>query len=282
MRSCTRHAPADTDYGGPVDLIIDIPFLFMIVLAMRDPGQGQDAPDAGPQRLVQAVSPLMLPTCMLALASALLRLHPVWAVMGFAAATMIYGLRNVLTHLRNLDERDRLERLSQVDELTDLPNRRCFDQTLRREWMRGLRPGNGIAILMIDIDHFKQLNDALGHPEGDIMLRQVANALAGCARRATDLVARYGGEEFVAILSCTDASQANQFAEIMRSSVYELNLPSPVPTGRITISIGVGYLDRIDAYGAERLLAAADEALYEAKRGGRNTVRVHALKKETT
>jgi diguanylate cyclase (GGDEF)-like protein len=219
---------------------------------------------------------------MLALASALLRLHPVWAVMGFAAATMIYGLRNVLTHLRNLDERDRLERLSQVDELTDLPNRRCFDQTLRREWMRGLRPGNGIAILMIDIDHFKQLNDALGHPEGDIMLRQVANALAGCARRATDLVARYGGEEFVAILSCTDASQANQFAEIMRSSVYELNLPSPVPTGRITISIGVGYLDRIDAYGAERLLAAADEALYEAKRGGRNTVRVHALKKETT
>lgn len=273
-----NHMQAATDYGGPVDLVIDLPFLVLMVVALGGERPGEDVHPVprGRERLVEAVSPLMLPATLLVMAAVLLGSHPAWAVAGFASATVVYGLRNVLAHLRNLDERDRLERLAQIDGLTGLPNRRCFDETLQQEWLRGRRAGAAIALLMIDIDHFKQLNDTFGHPEGDRRLRDVATMLSGCATRASDLVARYGGEEFVVILPFTNLLQAEQLAEIMRANVHGLDLPSPAPGGRITISIGVGHIGQIGAHGPEPLLIAADAALYEAKRDGRNTVRVHA------
>ncbi|MDE1917792.1 MAG: GGDEF domain-containing protein [Sphingomonadales bacterium] len=271
-----NHMQFDTDYGGPVDLVIDLPFLVLMAVVL---GGRQAGEKAGPgqnvgERLILAVSPLMLPAMLLAVSAALLASHPVWAVAGFAMATLVYGLRNVLAHLGNLEERDRLERLAQVDGLTGLPNRRCFDETLAREWARARRSGTGIALLMIDIDHFKLLNDGLGHPEGDRRLRDVARVLSGCTNRASDLVARYGGEEFVAILLGVNAIQAGQMAEIMRASVQRLGLPSPAPMGRVTISIGVGHAAQITDNHSDQLLAVADAALYEAKRDGRNAVRV--------
>jgi diguanylate cyclase (GGDEF)-like protein len=228
------------------------------------------------ERLVQAASPLMLPATVLAVSAGLMARHPVWTMVGFAMATLVYGLRNILVHLANLEERDRLERLSQIDGLTGLPNRRSFDQRLQEEWARACRNGGTLAVLMIDIDHFKLLNDGLGHQEGDARLRDVARALAGCARRASDMVARYGGEEFVAILPATDAEQAMQLAEIMRGRVEDLALPSPAPAGRVTISIGVSCTGQPHEEGSEILLSRADAALYEAKRGGRNAVHIMA------
>ena len=272
-----NHMQFNTDYGGPVDLVIDGPFLVLMVLALAPPRSAEDA-DHVPrkrERLVQAASPLMLPAMLLAVSAALLTAHPDWAVAGFAMATLVYGLRNVLAHLRNLDERDRLEQLAQIDGLTGLPNRRCFDETLKSEWSRARRAGTGIALLMIDIDHFKQLNDTFGHPEGDRRLRDVAKALSACATRASDLVARYGGEEFVAILPCVDTAQAGHLADIMRLAVHGLDLPSPAPAGRVTVSIGVTWMRPHAEIGADQLIAAADKALYEAKRDGRNSVRIH-------
>jgi diguanylate cyclase (GGDEF)-like protein len=270
-----NHMQADSDYGGPVDLVIDLPFLALLALAMARPRRADDAYHAPPgrDRFVQAISPLMLPVTLLVVSAALLGAHSAWAVAGFATATLVYGARNVLAHMRNLAERDRLERLAQIDGLTGLPNRRCFDETLQREWSRGRRAGTGMALLMIDIDHFKLLNDTLGHSEGDRRLRDVAVQISRCATRATDLVARYGGEEFVAILPSSDAWHASQLAEIMRASVFNLVLPSPSQARRITVSIGVAHIARINEDDPEHLLAAADAALYEAKRSGRNAVR---------
>lgn len=272
-----NHFQANTDYGTPVDLVIDAPFLALMMMALRPgPLAGIASPlSARRARIVLASSPLMLPAMLLAVAAALLASHPFWAVTGFAMATLVYGLRNVLAHIGNLEERDRLEGLAQRDGLTGLPNRRCFDETFQREWARARRAGTSMAVLMIDIDHFKLLNDALGHAEGDRRLRDVAEALAACATRATDMVARYGGEEFVAILPAVSADQAVELAEIMRVAVERLDLPSPAPAGRVTVSIGIGQIDRVDETPPDALLRAADKALYEAKRAGRNALRLH-------
>lgn len=276
-----NHVQQNSDYGGFVDLLIDLPFLAVMTMACRSDGRDGDyaAVPLHRERLVQAVSPLMLPAMVLAVAAALMTTRPIWTMAGFAMATLIYGLRNVFVHLANLEERDRLERLSQIDGLTNLPNRRSFDARLQEEWARSRRNGSALAIMMIDIDHFKQLNDALGHPEGDSRLREVARALAGCARRAGDMVARYGGEEFVVILPGAGREKAAQLADIMRKSVEQLALPSPAETGYVTVSIGVCWGDGTQAGTALTLLSQADVALYEAKRGGRNAVCVTTLSK---
>lgn len=160
--------------------------------------------------------------------------------------------------------------------MTGLGNRRRFDESLRREWMRARRTGQGLALLMIDIDHFKLLNDAFGHPVGDARLRDVAEALAACATRGSDVVARYGGEEFAAILPAMTPDQAVMLAEVMRSAIERLDLPSPAPGGRVTVSIGVGHIDHVDSSDMTALTAAADAALYEAKQNGRNRTMAHA------
>ncbi|WP_068085545.1 GGDEF domain-containing protein [Novosphingobium rosa] len=271
-----NHWQENADFGDMVDVIIDLPFLALMVMAAHAQPT-QDRPVQIPlrrERLVQAASPLMLPATLLAVATALVWTHPVWTMAGFALATLVYGLRNILAHLRNLEERDRLDALSRTDGLTALPNRRSFDVALQAEWARACRSGGSLAILMIDIDHFKQLNDRFGHPEGDCRLRDVAKALASCATRAGDFVARYGGEEFVAILPACDAHQARDLAEIMRLCVLNMALPSPAEGGVVTVSIGVGWGRMTKANTPEALLSRADEALYEAKRGGRNAVRL--------
>jgi diguanylate cyclase (GGDEF)-like protein len=253
--------------------VIDLPFMLLIAMVSRPfaTGGSKSPNPARRERLAQAISPLMLPAMLLVVAATMLRTHPAWAVAGFGAATIVYGLRNVLTHLRNLEERDRLERLSRIDDLTGLPNRRNFDATLQSEWARAQRYGHSLSLLMIDIDHFKLLNDHLGHPEGDKRLRDVAAALAACASREGDMVARYGGEEFVVILPATTSAQAWHIAEHMRISVYDLALPTPAPGGQVSISIGVSSSDACDS-DPQALLTSADAALYAAKRSGRNAV----------
>jgi diguanylate cyclase (GGDEF)-like protein/PAS domain S-box-containing protein len=166
-----------------------------------------------------------------------------------------------------------LQRLSLVDAVTDVANRRQFDRALTDEWGRATRTGSSIAIVLVDVDHFKPYNDRYGHPAGDECLRRIAAVLARTLLRAGDLVARYGGEEFAAILPLTDADAATAVAERMRKSVEALAMPhGAVPRGVVTISGGVASSrPEIDSNPLD-LVARADAALYEAKASGRNRV----------
>ncbi|RYD83302.1 MAG: GGDEF domain-containing protein, partial [Sphingomonadales bacterium] len=138
------------------------------------------------------------------------------------------------------------------------------------------RSGDGLALLMIDIDHFKTLNDLMGHPEGDARLRDVAHAIRGRARRAADVATRYGGEEFAVILPGVDPERALAQAEETRLAVEEMALKSPAPLGRVTVSIGVAHISGPHDENTAAFMAAADAALYRAKHAGRNCVMLQA------
>jgi diguanylate cyclase (GGDEF)-like protein len=178
--------------------------------------------------------------------------------------------------LRQALERARrqLEIMTHEDPLTGLHNRRHFLGDLERCWQR-LAHGNGeLAILMVDVDHFKQYNDHLGHPAGDQCLIKVANAMQACLRGPEDMLARYGGEEFIAALPGAGPDAAQAAAERLRQAVEALGLGHATsPTSHaVTVSIGVACA-RIDASSTiEAMIAGADTALYEAKRAGRNRV----------
>lgn len=172
-----------------------------------------------------------------------------------------------------------LEHLSQVDSLTQLANRRRFDPQLRDEWQRARRSGNALALVICDIDHFKEYNDRFGHLHGDQALRQVAATLAAVISRAGDLAARFGGEEFVLLLPGTDQEGALRVFEEVRKRVRELALPHAASvTGLLTLSAGVACMDAAHPYAVpEQLLEAADQALYAAKAAGRDRINVAPL-----
>lgn len=181
-------------------------------------------------------------------------------------------------NLREIDELQvQLREQAIRDPLTGLHNRGYLDSTLERELARCRREGEALSLAMIDVDHFKNFNDCYGHQAGDECLKEVATALLSSVRRASDLVARYGGEEFSLILPHTDAAAALQMAEGVRRAVEALALPhEQSAAGRVTISIGVATMTGAAEISSGKLLRAADEALYRAKRGGRNQVQVSA------
>ena len=161
------------------------------------------------------------------------------------------------------------------DPLTELANRRFFDSVLEREAARAMRDDEPLALLMVDVDHFKNFNDCYGHQAGDQCLRTIAAALQAAARRGGDLAARYGGEEFCLVLADTDAAAAGRLAERLRQSVGALGLEhSGSPLGRVTVSIGVAVMPVAGIDDAAALLRAADRALYRAKEEGRDRVAV--------
>ncbi len=168
-----------------------------------------------------------------------------------------------------------LQRLSSLDGLTGIPNRRRFDQLLKKEWLRAIRHSSSISIIMLDIDFFKLFNDTYGHQGGDDCLKQVAETLEKSIHRETDMVARYGGEEFVAILPETGVQGALEVAKNMCSKVEDLHIPheSSKVTDHLTISVGVATAVPERSSQPETLIAAADQALYEAKNNGRNQVK---------
>ncbi len=165
----------------------------------------------------------------------------------------------------------RLERLAVTDGLTGLYNHRRFQEALRHELLRSDRHRRPLGLLMIDVDFFKRVNDALGHPAGDELLRTLATILTGELRQI-DLLARYGGEEFAVLLPETTRTEAAQVAERMRRAVEAgVNAESSRWPMRVTVSIGVAtYPD--DAKTAEEMIVASDQAMYLAKRQGRNRV----------
>jgi len=175
-------------------------------------------------------------------------------------------------HARRLAEQQarELELASLTDGLTQVPNRMHFDRQLTHEWGRQCRRGGHLSVLLVDLDHFKNINDSFGHPFGDTCLQAVARALQEACGRSTDFVARYGGEEFVVLLPDTDATGAESVAEQMLARVRELVLRSEALEVRVTCSIGVATVTPRHDKRATDLVQRADSALYAAKHGGRN------------
>ncbi len=185
-------------------------------------------------------------------------------------------LQNILLEAekQQLQETGRkLERLSSLDELTGIANRRHFERFFEQEWLRALRSRTSLAMILIDIDSFKAYNDNYGHQAGDSCLKLVAKRLARSARRPGDLVARYGGEEFVMVLAGTELADAGKIAEAFRADVEALGVShTHADAGVVTISAGVAALLPAPGLSRRGLLEAADKALYQAKRSGRNRI----------
>jgi diguanylate cyclase (GGDEF)-like protein len=170
------------------------------------------------------------------------------------------------------EAKDEVERLSLTDALTGLGNRRQYGQIMEVLWETATAARAEVGVVIIDVDHFKLFNDHYGHLAGDECLRNVSGAIAG-AVRATDVVARYGGEEFVVVLGRVDATTAGVVAERVRAAVESLGIPHErSPRGIVTISAGLATMIPETTHPTEYLVERADEALYRAKREGRNRV----------
>jgi diguanylate cyclase (GGDEF)-like protein/PAS domain S-box-containing protein len=190
------------------------------------------------------------------------------------AHEMVLVIRDITTR-KQLEEE--LAAMALQDGLTGLANRRAFDQAFHQEWKQTLRTGGQMAVLLLDIDYFKQFNDLYGHQAGDDCLRAVAASIQGLASRPTDTACRYGGEEVVVILGNTNLAAAVSIAEKMRSSAVALGIPHEGSACADHVTVSIGVAAAIARTGGsmrmpEGLLQAADHALYKAKAHGRNRV----------
>lgn len=158
------------------------------------------------------------------------------------------------------------------DALTGVANRRFFDEQLAHECARAKRTRTPLSLLMIDVDHFKDYNDAAGHPAGDDCLKAIAGAIRKTLRRPVDFVARYGGEEFAVILPATAVRGARERAEGIRRSVGNLAIAHPGFTKASNVTVSIGVSGQTPPVSPEELVRLADEALYKAKEAGRDRV----------
>jgi diguanylate cyclase (GGDEF)-like protein len=183
-----------------------------------------------------------------------------------------------------IQERHRLERelmlanhklgeLALLDALTGVRNRRSFDAVMESEWLSACASGSDLSLVYLDIDFFKRFNDAYGHQRGDDCLRSVARTLVGGVRGSADCVARYGGEEFVILLPATSADSARATADRIAATILKLKIPHKnSPFGTVTASFGIATVRPSNGGAPQRVIRLADDALYSAKRGGRNRV----------
>ena len=220
-------------------------------------------------------------------------------MFGLLAASFVLCvllIENGWMYLRLLDTTRELQRLSTVDALTSIANRRAFDDALAGEWRRAIRNNTMLSLLLIDVDHFKLYNDHYGHVAGDECLKSVAGVLGRMAQRSGELAARYGGEEFAVLLPYLDMHEVLELAERIRSDLAELALPHAASRvgNKVTVSIGVASIRPASIQAEQGVLAgsgltvdpvalvvAADEALYFAKEAGRNRVSVSGVTGDT-
>lgn len=169
---------------------------------------------------------------------------------------------------------EKLLRISSLDGLTEIPNRRRFDEVFLQEAQRAARQKLPLSLIFLDVDFFKRYNDHFGHQSGDHCLKSIARMLESCLKRPADLAARYGGEEFAIILPETDLNGAKHVAEIIRTSIEAMQLPHPMSdvSEYVTVSIGICTAQVCPLFTPEHMLELADQALYQAKAEGRNRV----------
>jgi diguanylate cyclase (GGDEF)-like protein/PAS domain S-box-containing protein len=188
---------------------------------------------------------------------------------------------HVAVYLRDVTDRkllqDRLARMAFVDGLTGIQNRRSFDMALEKEWRRASRSGEPLSLILLDVDHFKIFNDTYGHLTGDDCLRAIAGAVRVCVRRPEDVVARFGGEELAVLLPGTGIDGAQRVAHRLCQGVSDLQIPHSGNDGRGVVTMSGGISTAVACPDGrvkmpDGLLLAADTALYQAKRLGRDQV----------
>ena len=277
------------------DLLWDLPFLVLALtvnwlpeVAVRE--EKFDGSWGG--LLITNASPVVFTTALLGMGVDIGRQRFVPGMAAITFALVTYGLRSAIvqTHAMRTERKllkseaallqanQLLGQLSFVDRLTGVANRRRFEEVLALEWSRATRAELPLSLLIVDIDHFKLLNDRYGHIRGDECLVSAAQALTTCLGGPGELLARYGGEEFVAILPGADIGRALAVAERMRLSVEALAIANEdASCQRMTVSIGVVSNVVEEIVSESSLFALADKALYEAKGRGRNRVEVSGL-----
>lgn len=268
---------------GVFDVLVDLPFvalgLGVIAIPAPAPRTGRTGARAAMLLLLENGRSILLGLFVVSLSAVVAESHLRVALGFIFGAFVIYGIRSALlqssiqrTRLALEQARDRLEELALQDGLTGIANRRCFDQRLAAEWNRAQRSGRPLALLLIDVDHFKNLNDSHGHVAGDECLQQLAAALRGTLHRTGDLLARYGGDEFVALLPETNTAGALRVAALMKAALASRKWNCDGSNAAMTISIGCSAWELQPRATAEELLETADRALYHAKETGRNRV----------
>lgn len=193
---------------------------------------------------------------------------------------LVIGVLGVLEDItpRKLIEQElevanrKLKILSRIDSLTQVANRRYFDERISDEWSRAIRDKSQIAIILFDVDHFKKFNDDYGHPGGDKCLTLIAETAKNLLKRPSDLIARYGGEEFIILLPHVDRAGAASIAEKIRSAVENLEVELEGKIARVSVSLGFATEYPVRNSSPGKLISTADKALYRAKELGRNRV----------
>jgi diguanylate cyclase (GGDEF)-like protein len=271
------------DAGSPFDWVVDVPFLLLTGItfnAPNHPSWGRIHVTRWVVRMIHAGISISLPLALLMLGILVVAHSPVVGVISIVGSLVGYGLRNTLHHVRLQDSEEELlesrrvlERAALIDPLTGIGNRRAFDQALERDWRRAERAKEALSLLMIDVDHFKQVNDTSGHQKGDECLAAIGRALERTSPRVGDFVARYGGEEFACILPATDGIGATKVADRLRAAIEALQIEHPQSEhGVVTVSIGVTACRSPNGLTPQMLIGTADRALYQAKSKGRNRV----------
>lgn len=273
-----------TDAAGNVGLEIGASPQFARALASHGVAYVQDAILDGVERL-QVSSPVGDFGLILTVGTPVSVLFADWnrravvtgAITLVICALLCFTVCALSTALRRSEAmEDKLEKLSVTDALTGLPNRRALELALNAEFRRARREGSSLCVLMIDIDHFKNVNDRLGHDTGDVVLRQIGQLLPELIRRPGDFAARFGGEEFIVLLPSTPIEGARQVAEQIRIGVEQMHQHTGAASAvKVTVSVGIAAAADDDT--PVTLIHRADEALYRAKREGRNRVASAAL-----
>jgi diguanylate cyclase (GGDEF)-like protein len=270
--------------GHSLDILVDVPFLFLALATISLPLQEKEsAPIALKKPLALCIensSPILYSLALSALGLMVVRQHFYVGLTAIILALTVYGIRVITLQVRYIHSQqalrqacDLMEEISLQDSLTKVANRRCFDQVLSSEWNRAIRMKHPLSLLLIDIDHFKHLNDGYGHQHGDKCLADIAAAMQSVFKRSGDLLARYGGEEFAVILPGTGASGAQDVAAILRDAIRSLKIPTEANSlGIVTVSVGIGTFERPESGTPWALIKASDSALYEAKRKGRDRI----------
>lgn len=269
------------------ELLLGLPFVLVgtLLSRRRKAWLRRYRPGRRTRRIAASVRPLVLSLAVCLLSFAQLGQGRPLAIGALILAVATYGIRSTVLLAYHLTVEEQLRRLrrelqhrSTHDELTGLFNRTGLGQVLRRNWQEAVRSRQPFGVVVMDVDNFKSFNDTYGHLAGDDCLSLVAHALRSESGRGTGMVvARYGGEEFVLLMNGPAAEDAEAWTQRMRERVQSLQIRhANAPLGVVTVSAGLALMPAGAATATEKLLRTADDALYEAKRAGRNQVRVAA------